>query len=182
MATTPAATRAKALEPRVDAAPVNSGGNTPVPVGLTPPVGRTPPDPVARTVVKRVEVDGTTTTAVVVTFKVGTAVASLNKLEAKDEMAEESAVVGRTTIGGIVVSVVWRLIVVVVPLPGVAASVVVGSGRMVVVVVVSIAVVEVSVVTTVVVGSDAPPVPVSPGNAGRVKVVVTPSETVTTTD
>lgn len=78
MATTAAATRAKALEPSVDAAPVNSGGKTPVPLGLTPPV------PVARTVVRRVEVDGITTTAVevAVAFTLAEAVAWLNKLDA----------------------------------------------------------------------------------------------------
>lgn len=75
--------------------------------------------------------------------------------------------------------------VVVVPLPGAlvaAASVVLGS--IVVVVVLSTAVVKVSVTTTVSDGRGAPPVApsVAPGNGGRVKVVVTPSEMVTTTD
>lgn len=115
------------------------------------------------------------------------AVASLNKLEAKDEMAEESTEVGRTTTGGTAVNVVWRFTVVVetstdeaVSVLVGAASVVVADGSTIVVVVLSTAVVLVSVTTTVVVGSAGSPV--WPGNGGRVKVVVIPSETVITTD
>ena len=55
---------------------------------------------------KRVDVVGTTTTLVAWTMALAEAVASLNKLEAKDEMAEESTEVGRTTTGGTVVKVV----------------------------------------------------------------------------
>lgn len=126
---------------------------------------------------------GTTTIEVAVTSDDATDVAWLNRLEAKDERAEESAV-GRTTTGT-VVKVVSKLVVMVasvgtgdpVTLP-VADTVTVElasvvSDSTVVVVVDSTAVTEVSVTVRVVDGS---------GNAGRVIVVVMPSEMVTTTD
>lgn len=53
MAATAAATRAKALEPNLLAAPVNSGGNEPVWLPVTPPVGRILPVPVGTTVAIR---------------------------------------------------------------------------------------------------------------------------------